>query len=254
MSWRQWPAITDVDEHVFELYTECGPEENQNLGYVDRSSDLVQVELADGTDLTIRQSWSEVIHNESSTGFICWKASVNLVDWWSDGPLSQLLTADTMVVELGAGVGGILASQLARKCRSYVATDQKSILKLLQANLRENGASAQVKVAEFDWEYVEHGVYSVREVESDPIDVVLASDTIYNEYLVPHFIEAAHAILRPQGVAVVAVPLRHPELIDCFVAEAIERNRFVVRAVPSQKLSEALRRGYVVYVMERSSS
>lgn len=244
--------ITDVDDHVFDLYTECGPEENQNLGYVDRLSDLVQVELADGTDLAIRQLWSEVIQNELSTGFICWKALVHLVDWWSDGPLASLLSTDTTVVELGAGVGGILALQLARKCRSYIATDQKPILKLLQANLDENGASKHVLVVEFDWEYVEHGVYLVREVELAPIDVVLASDTIYNEYLAPHFIEAAYTILRPQGVAVVAVPLRHPELIECFVSEAVKHNRFLVRTVPSSQLSESLRHGYVVYVLEKS--
>lgn len=245
-------SISSTDDHVFTLYTECAPENNQNLGYVDRLNDTVSIELADGTELTIRQLGSELVKNPLSTGFICWKSLVLLVDWWQSSPFARLLNKRTTVLELGLGVGGILALKLGPLCRHYIASDQKSLLKLLASNVEEN-CNHPISVVEYDWEYIDHGVALVREVENGPIDVVLASDTIYNEYLIPPFVAAVVAILRPGGVAIVAMPLRNPELVECFVNEVL-KSVLTPEYVDPEYLSSELRAGYVIYVLSRTSS
>lgn len=247
-------VLADVDDHVYGLYTDAEHDANQNLGYIDRGGDAITVE-AGGRELELRQLASGLMQQLSSTGFLCWKSSAYLADWWDHGVLASAIGSDSVVVELGSGVGGILALTIGTRCRHFVATDQKPILKLLRQNIDENRKPAkprapvlEVSVVEFDWEYPEHGVHEVRQVELAQPDVILASDTIYNEFLVPHFVEALRQLMAPHTTAIVAVALRNPEVIECFVRQLLQR-KLTVATVPWSELSPELQRGYAIYVI-----
>ncbi|RLV96092.1 Ribosomal lysine N-methyltransferase 5 [Spathaspora sp. JA1] len=263
-----------IDDHIFELYCEGTPP--ANLGYVDRSSNIIDISLPQSEiDLKIKQSLTELSSTKktsSTTGFLCWKSSVLLCDWLltSDNVLMKLFSKSSNVIELGAGVAGICTSILAKKVHRYTATDQKHILKLLKENIESNittsyvsttlNNSAPVKrditlpivnVIEFDWEEIEQGMFNYQDVtgNSHP-DIILACDTIYNEYLIPHFINTVKRLLKPDcSLAIVALQLRDSITIESFVRYVIITAGLRMYMIPAHLLSEELKSGYVIYIL-----
>ncbi|EGW33399.1 uncharacterized protein SPAPADRAFT_71250 [Spathaspora passalidarum NRRL Y-27907] len=266
----------DIDDHIFELYSEGAPP--SNLGYVDRSSNTIEISLPQtGIDLKIKQSLTELSSTKktsSTTGFLCWWSSVFLVDWLSTSNVTKLLSKSSTVIELGAGVGGICASVLAGKVKRYTATDQKHILKLLKENIESNittpyvsstltnGSSSKSKkdkkdtlpivdVLEFDWEELEQGMHNYHELTSNsgPPDIILACDTIYNEYLIPHFVNTMKMLLGAESIAIVALQLRDSITIESFIRYVIIDAGLRMSTVSSHMLSGQLRSGYGVYII-----
>jgi predicted nicotinamide N-methyase len=263
----------DVDDHVFELYTDRMPDSNQNLGYIDRSSNEISIDFSDGRELMITQSMHALgsTKETSSTGFICWKSSVYFVNWilLVNCPIT---VNSSIVLEFGAGVGGILATVLAPLTSHYIATDQKHILKLLKHNVVENigptnmtsttvdvqgsklhkklQESRSIDVIEFDWEYLRFSQDNYSQLmDSTMPDLIVACDTIYNEYLVPFFVEALKAMLLPTSGAIVVAQLRNPDVIQYFVEQALH-NDLKLFYIPESALSSELARGYVVYYIK----
>ncbi|CAH6718449.1 hypothetical protein CLIB1444_01S06964 [[Candida] jaroonii] len=255
--------IIDASDHVFELYTEK-TEENQDLGYVNRTKDHIVIRLPlSEVELNIKQSLSQLSskNETSSTGFVCWRASQALVDWiLSPGSLfhKYFIGRKLSVVELGTGVGGVCASVLGPLIKQYICTDQKHILKLLKENIINNveafdsktiecdkTGDSRIEVVEFDWEEIDYGLYNYHELTDSKPDLIIACDTIYNEYLIPYFLNALEAFLTEANGALIGIQLRDDYTLERFVAQAIERFKLFV--IPDEFLSENLKIGFVVY-------
>lgn len=266
----------DIHSHIYELSGHKLSE--KRLGYVDRSSESIEISLPmSKIDMTIVQSLTGL---SESTGYVCWETALYLTDWiLLDKNCPIRLNSDMIVVELGSGVGSILVSQFGPQVKKYVATDQKPILKLLKKNFvnnvrgeytsetcdggsnsrdksysrRSKSDAAVIEFVECDWEYVEYGVSTIREVIGDAeIDLVIACDTIYNEYLIPHFIRSLKLLMGTNTAVVVGLQVRDEVLMEIF-AEKIFEEDFRLFYVRNEYLSLQLLQGYVVYYIEQAS-
>ncbi|KAG5417237.1 RKM5 [Candida metapsilosis] len=260
----QLVKLTDdnLDEHIFELYSENAPP--NNLGFVNKNSDNVTISIPESNiDLNVRQSISQLSSKQttSTTGYICWSTSVHVADWLLSPICPFKLSKSQVLLELGSGVGGICASTLSKLVYHYIATDQKHILKLLKENIAANVPSYKsstlpnsssksninIDVIEFDWEDVESGSYNLSIVEKRPVDVLLACDTIYNEFLVGPFINTLQTLLHKNAYALVAIQLRDAITIERFVTELVHADGLSTYVVPSNLLSDGLKAGYQIY-------
>lgn len=210
----------DIEYHIYELYSE-NVESGQDLGYINRTSNQIEISLEkSGIDLTILQSISQLSSPGSSTGFVCWNTSAKLADWiLADDTCPFKDLDDKVILELGAGVGGICGNVLSQSCRKYVCSDQKPVLKLL----RQNVQNSNVDVIEFDWEHIEQGVYNFDQISCEKPDLILACDTIYNEYLVPYFLDALDAMMTNESICIVGVQLRDDITLNTFLSKTVER-------------------------------
>lgn len=272
----------EIDDHLFELYSERSPPDN--LGFVNRSSNTITITLPQSNlDLTIKQSLSELSSSKesSSTGFICWQSSVYFVDWLlsqKECPFAKIFQSknDRVIVELGAGVAGICASLLSSNVSRYIATDQKHILKLLKENIESNISTSKYKsstldappvsrsggggsnsiasipivdVLEFDWEDIDQGLYNYNQLiqGNKKPDILIACDTIYNEYLIPHFLNGLRSLLNKNSIALVVLQLRDSLTLETFVKEIVIQQKLKLYSIPLQMLSHSLQSGFVIY-------
>lgn len=262
----------DLHDHLYTLYVDHAPRPGQHLGYVDKSADSISIllELAD-IDLTITQSRSSLCSNTqtSSTGFICWQTALFFADWMLAHPRCPFRTqlSSLVVLELGAGTSGLLASVLGPQARGYVATDQKHLLKLLKKNFVENVAThkytsttviskksmrekpewSKIDIVEYDWENAEQDHVMLAKLSGTP-DLIFACDTIYNEFLIPHFVHAVKTAMGPNTLVLVAMQLRDESITDAFLTHALEEE-LEVHVVPDELLSDDLLHGFVVYTL-----
>lgn len=259
-----------VYDHIFELYTERPPKVNQDLGFVDRSSERVTIGLPDsGIELYIKQSFSG-----ASTGFFCWRSAQFFTDWaisCEKCPFYGFFKSrnNLSVVELGAGVGGVCASILGPLCKRYVATDQIELLKLLKENFLDNvttrnytsttvpfekskkliaSSPSTIDFIEYDWEYLEDGKSNYEQLvgPQEKPDLIIACDTIYNDYLVPLFVGALKSLLNEDNAALISLQMRDENILTLFLETALEENLNVYN-IPCQMLSKSLKKGFVVY-------
>ncbi|CCE83258.1 Piso0_003830 [Millerozyma farinosa CBS 7064] len=277
-----------IDDHVFDLYTSRAPEDNQNLGYINRDQEILEVQLKSdpGRTLLIQQSFSNLSSGvqSSSTGFLCWSSSLLLAEWIigeKKCPIYKLFRekSDLTVLELGSGIGGILASLLGPKVKTYVASDQKHILRLLKENfeanaypgsyvtegsgidtkkIRQNTRAkrtssknslrnpSRIEFIEFDWEEPERGASNYDELQVDRPDLIIATDTIYNEYLIPHFTESVQKMLGDSSGLVLAVQLRDELVLESLLIQ-LQRSSLRIFNFPEHLLSNDLSKGYSVY-------
>ena len=264
--------IKQVDDHIFELFTYHTPPENQDLGYVDRRSESIDITLhRSNIDLSISQSLTELSSTKetSSTGFVCWKSAVYFTDWLlSDERCPFYLIfrnkSSLKVLELGTGVAGICVSLLGPLVGTYTATDQKHILKLLKQNFETNAGTQKytsttlkrpptkhtnpprIEFIEFDWEDLDNAMYNCETLGLDPPDLVIACDTIYNDYLIPHFISAFTILLRQGTGILITLQLRQPDTLESFVRQVVDAS-LNMYYIPYDMLSEELTAGFVVY-------
>lgn len=267
----------DIYELVYDLHLDHKPPSCQNLGFVDRATDELKVDLPlSAADLTIRQSMSSLSSGalSSTTGFVCWKSALLLADWILGDPKCPLYPVfkerrPITVLEMGAGVAGVLVSLLGTRTSHYIASDQKPILKLLKENFLANvptskftsstlsGTStdcthSRIDFIEFDWEYLQDGVNNYNEVGPGSFpDLIFATDTIYNEYLIKPFIHGLLAMMGPHTEAVVTMQLRDETITEHLLTELAVTN-LSVYTIPSQLLSDGLTSGFITYYIVHS--
>lgn len=275
----------DINEHIFELYTECSPPSSSDLGFEDRTQNEIEVylEKSDIT-LTVRQSPSELSSKtrDSSTGFVCWKTALLMTDWihnHSQCPLNAIFRhgRDLELLELGSGIGGVSAAVLGPLVRRYVCSDQKHVLKLMKENILMNTPSSKfdsitlfdlslenrkrtfgprtyrhkrravIECIEYDWEFNDFGLDNYRTVtEKGRPDLILSFDTIYNTYLISPFVSTLKSLLRSDNGAVIGIQLRDESVVSDFIGQVLDSNLNLF-SFPQSMLSEELKRGYVVY-------
>lgn len=193
-----------------------------------------------------------------------------------------ILGADATAVELGTGISGLNALTLSPFLRTYIATDQPYVLKLLRENLAANAATVDVGAssaekkrpagsrqkrgardastrgadavspvvtAALDWQTDE--VMTLRPLldDSQPtVDVVIACDCVYNEALVEPFVTTCADIcstFRPsQEEPSLCVVAQQLRSHEVFEAWLTEfAKAFRVWRVPDELLDPGLRLG-----------
>ncbi|KAF2035217.1 hypothetical protein EK21DRAFT_54734 [Setomelanomma holmii] len=267
--------VVDAEEEAFVVFSQAIP--SQSLGFIDPKASTLEINVG-GHDLTIHQSRGllESTRKEGTTGAVVWKVTPLFATWISSPnnflTTTSLLTPTSTVVELGAGVSGIVALALGPQVSLYTTTDQTYVLKLLRQNIAENlntvfpqsrkGKAKQsdygnrIKCEALDWE-----TDSVSNL--DPVDLVIACDCIYNESLIEPLNSTAAAIcrLRASGssgnsssseakptLCLIAQQLRSPDVFEAWLKSFCEK--FTVWQVPDSLLDAGLREGsgFVVHV------
>ncbi|EMC93461.1 hypothetical protein BAUCODRAFT_75502 [Baudoinia panamericana UAMH 10762] len=265
--------VTDADDETFDLFSQGAA--LSNLGMLDAKAEVLEVCIAD-RDYTITQSPGilQSGRQQGTTGAAVWQTSIRLASWLALPKnvlfKDSILGPESVVLELGAGIAGLVAMFVAPKVRSYVATDQQHLLKLLQANIDQNTArvprvtprngrrpstercaNQNIKVLALDWEeddVPKHlSVYGLGE----GVDVVLASDCIFNYALIPPFVQACVEVCslrkhdRDHGdsewrptVCLVAQQLRQSEVFEQFLNAFMKP--FRVWRVPDGMISKDL--------------
>ena len=166
---------------------------------------------------------------------VIWRVSPLFAEWISSSANAlfrqQVLTQDSVVLELGCGVSGIVALTLAPKIERYIATDQDYVLKLLNENLAENAttftqpsvkptrrrssnaarnksqanqlarANKAIETMALDWELDSlAGLPDLLNLSSvhasTMIDAIIACDCIYNEALIDPFVRTCTELCR----------------------------------------------------------
>jgi hypothetical protein len=214
---------------------------------------------------------------------VLWQVTPRFAKWMTDPSniltTSGLLNTDSVVVELGCGVSGVLGLSLSIKVKNYIATDQPYILKMLRANLLANRQpvsrpghpkyrhlkveGGNIIVKAIDWETSDlSSFYSELHppLEVNKVDFVLACDCIYNEALVDPFVDTCAELCRmgaPSSptLCVVAQQLRSPDVFEAWLNAF--HAKFRVWRLSDQHVSKDLGEdsGFVVHVgIARTSS
>ena len=190
-----------------------------------------------------------------------------------------ILNSGSVVLELGAGVSGIVALGLGPQIRRYIATDQGYVLKLLQENIDNNfrlpapslkskskphrakadtkgDAKPSIDVWPLDWETsLLSNLYSELNInrDQDSLSAVIACDCIYNESLVEPLVGVCRDIcsLAPENkptVCMVAQQLRLSDVFDLWLETFMKS--FTVWRVPDDLLDIELRvdEGFAVHI------
>lgn len=208
--------------------------------------------------------------------FATWIASDNFL--FRNG----ILHPDAVVLELGCGVSGVVALTLAPSVKRYIATDQDYVLKLLKQNIAENtlnpsvgshkqsnkkkhGGSSRgtstpreteastlnIETLTLDWEAdsimgLPHLLGQRADDALQGVDVLLATDCIYNFALIEPFVTTCAQICRLRSasdptrptVCIIGQQLRLPDVfeewIKCF------HKHFQVWRVPDELLTKEL--------------
>ena len=218
---------------MFDLFSHARPLES--LGMVDPQAETLELSVS-GRDFTIKQSPGilQSSRRNGTTGAAVWTSSVRLAEWLSlslpgqrakeddkkkKDCLDLLLGENFTVLELGSGIGGIVPCVLAPpRVGRFVATDQSYALKLLRQNIaannnsnnlksgsgsrqasssRRNNNNNNIEILSLDWEEDDISNFITSNFsKTHGVDVVLASDTVYNYALISPFVQTCIEICR----------------------------------------------------------
>lgn len=240
---------------------------------IDASAAELTLEIGN-KDIVVKQSPGLLTSNrpKGTTGAAVWRTTQLLAAWLdaNDNILFKtgLLSISSTVLELGAGVAGVIPLVLADKVGRYVATDQEYACKLLHENLRLNHdtisarrkqssgskpALANIQVESLDWETddVAHLFSSLGLTEG--IDWIIASDCIYNFHLIEPLVETCVEACRlgrghQQRYCLIAQQLRQPDVFESWLNTFHKRFRTWRLADDVLRPSLGSTCGFVVHV------
>ena len=188
-----------------------------------------------------------------------------------------VINSNSVVLELGCGVSGIIALTMSSKVQRYICTDQDYVFKKLKTNLAENPATpkesgsrkknmskndidhltpshANIEVIALDWESsltssLQDLLRSTSSKLSEYVNVVLACDCIFNEALLDPFIQTCEELCRTSptspthepAICVIAQQLRSHFVFEAWLVAF--HKKFKVWRVPDELLSENLASG-----------
>ncbi|KAL6173733.1 Ribosomal protein lysine methyltransferase [Exserohilum turcicum] len=209
-----------------------------------------------------------------------WKVTPLFANWIASPTnflfTTSLLSSSSTVLELGAGVSGIVALSLGPSVGHYIATDQAYVLKLLRQNIAENletvfppqrkaknakggggkrggnasdaaGSGDRITTLEQDWE-----TDSVAQLP--PVDLIVSCDCVYNEALIEPLNSTCAAICKLRDgeekptLCLIAQQLRSPDVFETWLKSF--HDKFWVWQLPDAMLGEGLREGsgFVVHL------
>ena len=195
-----------------------------------------------------------------------------------------LLSQESTLVELGSGVSPVVGLSVAPRVSKYIATDQGDVLKLLKRNIDVNRRaldascsknknqtrrSSELLVKHLNWELHDldrlahclgqNGMPD-EHIRRRGIDMVLACDCVYNEYLMEPLIKACVSACMARKetfqedsteqptICLVAQQLRSPDIFELWLKSMLRHFRmFKIR--PEEAGSEfAAGSGFVVHL------
>ncbi|KAK5138420.1 hypothetical protein LTR08_000006 [Meristemomyces frigidus] len=271
--------VQDVYEETFHLFSQNSA--LQDLGMLDPKTTTLDLTIA-GRDFTITQSPGALQSNrtEGTTGAAVWQTSVRVAEWLSVLFTGGVLGSSSTVLELGSGISGIIPCILAPKVGTVIATDQQHLLKIMRENITANTSQTRarsskhtvgkpiavsshatnIRVIPLDWE--EDDVQNVLSSSGlGAIDVVFASDCIYNYALIEPLMQTCLDICKlrsPQSndgghyqaptMCVIAQQLRQAEVFEQWLQTTLRE--FRVWRVPDEMLTDGLAggSGFAVHV------
>ncbi|KAJ8071632.1 hypothetical protein OCU04_001952 [Sclerotinia nivalis] len=223
------PEVEDPEEEAFLLFSQTIP--SQNLGFVDSKATEIDLTI-NGRDLTIYQSPTILSSNRDggTTGAVIWKITPLFAKWISSpsNPLLQheVITPESVVLELGCGISGLIALTLSPLLQTYILTDQPYILKLLSQNLTSNSSTPsnttnsksktrksktpsstststhqppstnKIIPLTLDWETDVVSSSLTCSETTTSFDTIIACDCIYNDALIPPFVQTCVDLCR----------------------------------------------------------
>ncbi|KAI4128414.1 MAG: hypothetical protein LQ338_002736 [Usnochroma carphineum] len=279
--------VLDAAEESFLLFTQSLP--SQNLGFIDPKASVLELEFA-GRNLSIAQSPTLLSSDRKAgtTGAVVWKITPLFGEWIASPEnlflRNAVIHANSIIVELGCGVSGIVGLSLAPRVARYLLTDQEYVSKLLKQNIENNLTEVDVtkkrapaakkrssgsnvrrtpnlEFLALDWET--DSVQSVpallannKDTTKPGVDALLACDCIYNESLIAPFVRTCEDLCHladPRSsenptIIVTAQQLRSPEVFEAWLIAFMES--FRVWRVPDALLSDELKEssGFVVHI------
>ena len=211
-----------------------------------------------------------------TTGAAVWECSVRFAEWLATPKNSLfrqgILGSGSAVLELGAGISGVVPLVLGPRIKTMIASDQQYALGLLKENIEVNTDKARKKrrgatpAANFDtlaldWETDDFASTFRARGLTGVFDAVVACDCVFNYALIDPFVEAcveacrykrqpedgAEDLTNP-AVCIVAQQLRQPDVFQQWL-ETFSRV-FRVWRVPDDTLTENLKEGsgFVVHI------
>ncbi|TGO52755.1 hypothetical protein BCON_0135g00040 [Botryotinia convoluta] len=225
------PEVEDPEEEAFLLFSQTIP--SQNLGFVDSKATEIDFTI-NGRDLTIYQSPTILSSNRDggTTGAVIWKITPLFAKWISSptNPLlqHQIITPNSVALELGCGISGLIALTLSPLLQTYILTDQPYVLKFLSQNLSSNSSisssttnskskSRKSKTSSststststtqqtstnkiipltLDWETDVVSSSLTCSETTTSFDTIIACDCIYNDALIPPFVQTCVDLCR----------------------------------------------------------
>ncbi|KAK6606314.1 hypothetical protein H4I96_04776 [Botrytis cinerea] len=228
------PEVEDPEEEAFLLFSQTIP--SQNLGFVDSKATEIDLTI-NGRDLTIYQSPTILSSNRDGGTTGAGKSTLPPLDMenhplfakWISSPTNpllqhQIITSDSIVLELGCGISGLIALTLSPLLQTYILTDQPYVLKFLSQNLSSNSSSSSTTTSKsksrkskapsstststqqtstnkiipltLDWETDVVSPSLTCSETTTSFDTIIACDCIYNDALIPPFVQTCVDLCR----------------------------------------------------------
>lgn len=229
---------------------------------INEKASTIDVEVV-GRQYEIRQSPGLLTssRSEGTTGAVLWRITPFVAEWlanksnvlWSNG----LLHADATVVELGCGISGLIGIVLAQYVSKYVLTDLGYVMKLLQQNVDTNQTATflhkgtkrqpamKPQVLVLDWEDMSSTRFDEVVKHDEVVDMVVACDCVYNEYLLEPFVNMCENIsqrdVQRRPFILIAQQLRSDEVFSAFMSLLLRK--FHIWRLSQEALSPALQNG-----------
>ncbi|KAJ1811525.1 hypothetical protein LPJ56_005807 [Coemansia sp. RSA 2599] len=252
----KYVKVEDAEEEVCELYAVYySSDTSDRLNLVDASKTELEIEIQYGQrhiPLTIRQNPN--INGElGQTGAVLWSSSVVMSEFFASKKASGDWPIDGInALELGSGCGLVGLTLHRLGASRVVLTDQSRMMRLLSKNIDMNrlpSAKHRQRQDIFAAEYIWGDAPEDQRVLSEPVDLVVVSDCVYHESVVPLLVRSLVDVCRAgreDGAPVVAVigqELRSDLVHQVFLAQLLQH--FTVHRVP---ISDGIDGVYVLYV------
>lgn len=234
---------------------------------IDPKQSSLEVTIA-GRDFEITQSPGllQSQRDGGTTGAALWQSTVRFAEWLesANNPLyvNGVLDSASVVLELGAGISGIIPCLLGDKVQKIVSTDQAYTLKALQNNVTANlratrpkkRALPNIEVLPLDWETDDPRSFMHSAGLETGVDFIVACDCIYNYALISPFVQTCADLCRIRAEAttstlcIIVQQLRQAEVFEQWLTTF--HRSFRVWRIPSNLLSKGLQEdsGFAVHI------
>ncbi|ORX88971.1 hypothetical protein K493DRAFT_319078 [Basidiobolus meristosporus CBS 931.73] len=246
---KRFQRIEDAYEEVFELYTEGSRNGDWvHNKFAQQKLAQVEVELEFGNKaktLHFLQN-SSIQTAKGITGAVVWDSSICLAHflWKNFSWLGVEKGKSCLELGSGCGVAGITCYHLGSNVHF---TDQEVMLKHLEKNVKLNAVKQanpskdrreevhlpNVELSELMW-----GEKLPKDISEQEIDFVLASDCVYNEFIVPKLIDTLKKLSTVKTMFIIAQELRSDSVHLLFLEELL-RDFTVFRAVQEEKFASS---------------
>ncbi|KAF0688609.1 Aste57867_19782 [Aphanomyces stellatus] len=155
----------------------------------------------------------------ASHGHLVWDAAVALADYLQAEATALGVSPATRALELGAGIGLVGMALAALGCKEVTLSDQRYCLPLLNMNATTNftGANEALRpvVRELQWGTDD----ATTATNGRPMDLVVASDVLYNPSVFPKLVRTIAALASSETVLLMTHEIRNPDNEADFFAQ-----------------------------------